>query len=45
MDCCNLVSAVLLGVFESIVGNSPAGILCDQLDGLDNSIHNLMFNA
>lgn len=37
----NAVSLVIPGILECVLGDAFAGVFCDQLNTLHNSIHNL----
>lgn len=41
----DLVSAILLGVVESVSGDTFGSFVSDKLDGLYHTIHDLVFNA
>ena len=38
----HLASSILLGVLESIVSHASAGFFCDEFDGLNHPVNNLV---
>lgn len=41
----NLVTVVVLGILESVLGNTSGSDFSDKLDTLNNSVNDLVFNA